>query len=65
MLKYAKIYQIVNNKSERYLGSTTRIYLCQRMAEHEYTYSQLKKVTKKVTAAQAKWYCMMKALGSS
>jgi hypothetical protein len=40
MLKYAQIYQIVGSKRERYIGSTTWIYLCQRMAEHKYCYQQ-------------------------
>jgi hypothetical protein len=43
MLKYAQIYQIVNSKGDRYVGSTTRIHLCQRMAEHRYAYAQVNK----------------------
>jgi hypothetical protein len=54
MLKYAKIYQIVNNKGERYIGSTTRIYLCQRMAEHQYTCSKLKKGNKRINGCSSK-----------
>jgi len=53
MLKYAKIYQIVNNKGERYIGSTTRIYLCQRMAEHQYSYSQVNKGNKKINGCSS------------
>lgn len=36
LLQHAKIYQIINSKGDRYIGSTTRKYLCQRMAEHVY-----------------------------
>ena len=53
MLKYAKIYQIVNNKGERYIGSTTRIYLCQRMAEHQYSHSQVNKGNKKINGCSS------------
>ena len=46
MLQHAKIYQIYNSKGERYVGSTTRKYLCQRLAEHVYTYNERKKGVK-------------------
>ncbi len=47
MLKYAQIYQIINSKGERYIGSTSRVYLCQRMAEHKYAYAQVNKGNKR------------------
>ena len=47
MFKYAKIYQIINSKGERYIGSTTRKYLSQRMAEHVYT-AKVRKGGKKI-----------------
>ena len=46
MLQHAKIDQIYNSKGERYVGSTTRKYLCQRLAEHVYTYNERKKGVK-------------------
>jgi len=53
MLKYAKIYQIVNSKGERYIGSTTRIYLCQRMAEHRYAHAQINKGNKRINGCSS------------
>jgi len=53
MLKYAQIYQIINSKGERYIGSTSRVYLCQRMAEHRYAHSQLKKGNRKINGCSS------------
>ena len=53
MLKFAQIYQIVNSKGELYIGSTTRVYLCQRMAEHKYAYSQFKKGNRKINGCSS------------
>ena len=40
LLQHAKIYQIINDKGQRYVGSTTRKYLTQRFAEHKYSHNQ-------------------------
>ena len=53
MLKFAQIYQIVNSKRERYIGSTTRVYLCHRMAEHKYTYSQINNGNKRINGCSS------------
>ena len=45
-MEHAKIYQIINSKGQRYVGSTSRKYHCQRMAEHVYTYNEKKKGVK-------------------
>jgi len=53
MLRCAQIYQIVNSKGERYIGSTTRIYLCQRMAEHRYSYLQKNKGNERINGCSS------------
>ena len=53
MLKYAQIYQIVNFKGERYIGSTTRIYLCQPPAEHRYSHQQKNKGNRKINGSSS------------
>jgi hypothetical protein len=53
MLKYAQIYQIINSKGERYIGSTSRVYLCQRMAEYKYSYLQKNKGYRKINGCSS------------